>query len=145
MPEHIAINEATIAAVFEHVRREIHAELELDRGKKRVKFRRLLAEAVGQDEVDEYGVPEADSIDADMWDAMVERAVNRFAWDRDWEWRHDVVADRASMTLGAEGGRTYFAATAPATNTIPVSSILRGFSRIHRELREGEQHRDAAV
>jgi hypothetical protein len=151
VPEHSAVNEGAIAAAFAHMEDMIEIEIDLwheepsnDKGVpgKRIvcgedypSVRQLLVDAVGDDECDEYGRPDALSDNLEMWQAMVERARDRIFWDYDFEWHHGIVATRALQTLGvARGGE--FACEVASANSISVASILRGFRRMQEEVKE---------
>lgn len=158
LPEHSAVNEGAIAAVFAHLEEMIEIEIDMAEyeqkpskkdclpGQRSVcgmdypSIRQLLADTVGDDECDEYGRPDPSSADCGMWRAMVERAEERIFWDRDFEWHEYIVQARAVRTLGvARGGE--FECAVPAPDGISTASILRGFSRMRRELEEEWKNR----
>lgn len=88
-PQLSAVNEATVAALFAYVRRNLI--IELDHAKEgdlppdfnRCYWRRLLAACQGEPNDELY--LEADSAELDDWEILVEAFQDQILWDDDWD------------------------------------------------------------
>jgi hypothetical protein len=118
-PDHTAVNEGTIAAIFATLRQHIDFEMDMESG---THHRRALLAALADDPPEE--MPAADCDDGDEWDLMVEFFTDRVLWDRDFE--IEEVADlppEAAAELHEMmrfGGREYFSTAADE----PAAGVL---------------------
>jgi hypothetical protein len=136
-----AVNEAAVAALFEHVRFEIDMEIDDDaRAGTRWRQSVLAAYCESEEEPDPVHqhdddddlnpLPTADCDRRERWNDLIEVLMDRILWDRDYEWQDDFLdADPARVAtvrqfVGVDAD--YFSAAAPdVTSDEQAVDLLR--------------------
>ena len=108
IPKLTAVNEAAIAAIFEHISFEIDREIDLEpprtdwrqlvlnthleRFGQYVDGRSVIDGLIDEEESDESYIPEsADSERRDLWHPLVQSLADQILWDRDFEMMEDFL------------------------------------------------------
>lgn len=137
-PEITAVNEATVAALFAHVTRNLAIELdyatepELPQDFDRFYWRRLLA-ACQREPNDEFYV-EWNSNDADDWNLLIECLQDEILWDNDWSMSElfmdaePEIGQHNKDYFGIDGD--YYADIAPDLRDAEVSAVFSNLQRL---------------
>jgi hypothetical protein len=140
MPELTAVNEATVAAVYQNLLDNILMEVDDDgeiQGDPSIRYywRRLIMAAVKEAEraenlpIDPEQQPTPESNDMDDWDPLVEDLENRILWDGDWELESNIAdsspedAQRSKDFLGITD--EYYLDVAPDPPDSEIPKLVR--------------------
>lgn len=137
-PDLSVVNEATVAALFAHIERNL--KIELDYAKEddlppdcdRCYWRRLIAVCQGEPNNEFY--VEADSPELDDWEILIEAFQDQILWDDDWDMPElcmDVepaLSKERKKRLGIE--IDYYTLPAPDLRDADASAIFAGLRQL---------------
>ncbi len=120
VPELTAVNEATVAILFDHIQQSVEFEIDCERDMEAPFFWRTLVLAASHEmgDTSELELPTSDCRAVDEWSLSVESLADRILWDRDFEIVDDIAdlppEQSAAVRSSARIGGEYAAALPPS-------------------------------
>jgi len=132
-PRFTALNEATIAAVYEELFNELEAEVEFANG---AELRQAVVDALewtNKEFKDDVRIPRASCRDTDEWQLMIDCCLDFVLWDRDFDLEH--ILDAPPETAATERkmlgiNEDYFTAIPPDPTDTQVKRYVNELFRL---------------
>ena len=137
MPELNALNEAAVAAVYEHLRDQVDVEIDLHTG---CAVRGLIIHLLRKEfEEERIPLPKQTCAERDEWDHLVECCANKILWDRDFE-TADLFLDDSPDRAGAlkeflRINENYYVAVPPDPTPRQLETCLERLKLLTEETR----------